>query len=147
MRFELTRVTPIDFESIALTARPSCHDKPHTNTHKNTNTNTQTPNTHNTQLTHTRKHDRPHTKNTNNTHTHTHTPIQPTSARDQQEQQQQQQQEQTASATGGGALFTTPAPPPQQTNDRLPFFTLHHLPSTLHSPRDCRGGRDHGGKC
>ena len=73
VRFELTRVTPIDFESIALTARPSCHDKPHTNTHKNTNTNTQTPNTHNTQLTHTRKHDRPHTKNTNNTHTHTHT--------------------------------------------------------------------------
>jgi hypothetical protein len=28
----------------------------------------------------------------------------------------------------------------------LPFFTLHHLPSTLHSPRDCRGGRDLGGK-
>ena len=30
VRFELTRVTPIDFESIALTARPSCQTDPST---------------------------------------------------------------------------------------------------------------------
>ena len=29
VRFELTRVTPIDFKSIALTTRPSCHRQPH----------------------------------------------------------------------------------------------------------------------
>ena len=49
VRFELTRVTPIDFESIALTARPSCQSD-HLLTHKQTSyaptTNTLTTNKH-----------------------------------------------------------------------------------------------------
>ena len=62
MRFELTRVTPIDFESIALTARPSCHHNPNHTHRQNTNTthintptqtNNRTPHHHAQHTTHT----------------------------------------------------------------------------------------------
>ncbi len=75
VRFELTRVTPIDFESIALTARPSCqtegyatHTQSHT-PHTTRQTQNQT-NTHNHATTTTHKQ---HTKR--NTPIHTNTPC------------------------------------------------------------------------
>jgi hypothetical protein len=74
VRFELTRVTPIDFESIALTARPSCptpFTAPHTTTHRCTHPTiiTKRQNTHkNTRnstpfITSTKQH--PHNRTTN----------------------------------------------------------------------------------
>ena len=74
MRFELTRVTPIDFESIALTARPSCQTAGYT-PHHATNTNTNS-NTNNKQHTNTPTHQHTHTHTNTPTHQHTniHTP-------------------------------------------------------------------------
>ena len=72
VRFELTRVTPIDFESIALTARPSCQSD-HLLTHKQTSyaptTNTLTTNKHKRKQ-HTQTTNTPRNR-TPNIHTHT----------------------------------------------------------------------------
>ena len=77
MRFELTRVTPIDFESIALTARPSCHHNPNHTHQQNTNTTRINTSTHKhiiiTSSTHQHKQTNAHHTTTHNTpHTHTH---------------------------------------------------------------------------
>ena len=84
VRFELTRVTPIDFESIALTARPSCHDNPpltphqHTNTHKKYTTHhthqqhTAPSHIANTQMPPTTLENSDHIARNIHTHTHTH---------------------------------------------------------------------------
>ena len=77
MRFELTRVTPIDFESIALTARPSCHHNPNHTHQQNTNTTRINTSTHKhtiiTSSTHQHKQTNANHTTTHNTpHTHTH---------------------------------------------------------------------------
>ena len=71
MRFELTRVTPIDFESIALTARPSCQTggyTPHHATNTNTNTNNLSTHQHTNTPTHIR-HSATHTSRCASQHT------------------------------------------------------------------------------